>query len=55
MIARSVRKEMKGNIVLKCVHGMELERVKIIKYLGIIIDEKLRFKDLCEYMSRKNG
>ena len=52
-IDRIVRKEMKGNIVLKCVDGTELERVKIMKYLGIIIDDKLRFKDHCEYMLRK--
>ena len=52
MIARSVRKEMKGNIVLKCVDGTELERVKIIKYLGIIIDENVRFKDHCEYVKK---
>ena len=50
MIAKSVRKEMKGNIVLKCVDGTELERVKIMKYFGIIIDDKLRFKDYCEYI-----
>ena len=49
IIARSVRKEMRGNIVLKCVNGTELERVEIMKYLGIIIDDKLRFKDHCEY------
>jgi len=29
---------------------MQIERVEIIKYLGIIIDDRLRFKDRSEYM-----
>jgi len=36
MIVRSIRKEVKGNIVLKCLDGTEIERVVIMKYLGII-------------------
>lgn len=39
MIVRSVRKELKGNIVLKCLDGIEIERVEVMKYLGIIIDD----------------
>lgn len=55
MIIRSVRKELKGNIVLKCMDGTELQRVQMMKYLGIMIDDKLRFKDHCEYMLKKIG
>lgn len=55
MVLRSIRKELRGNIVLKCLDGTEIERVEIIKYLGIIIDDKLRFKDHCDYMLKKIG
>lgn len=55
MIVRSVRKEQKGKIILKCSDGIELERVEIIKYLGVIIDDKLHFKDHCDYMLKKIG
>jgi len=55
MIIRSVRKEQRGNITLKCSDGMELERVDKIKYLGVIIDDKLQFKDHCDYMLKKIG
>lgn len=55
MVLRSIRKELKGNIVLKCLDGTEIERVEVIKYLGIIIDDKLRFKDHCDYMLKKIG
>jgi len=50
MIVRSIRKELRGNTVLKCLDGVEIERVEIMKYLGIIIDDRLRFKDHCDYM-----
>jgi len=40
MIVRNVRKELKGNIVLKCL-DTEIERVEIMKYLEILIDDKL--------------
>lgn len=55
MVLRSIRKELKGKIVLKCLDGTEIEHVEVIKYLGIIIDEKLRFKDHCDYMLKKIG
>lgn len=55
MIVSSVRKVVSRNIVLKCLDGTKLERVESIKYLGIIIDDKLRFKDHCEYMLKKIG
>jgi len=37
MIIRSVRKEQRGNITLKCSDGMELERVDKMKYLSVIM------------------
>lgn len=55
MIVRSVRKELRGNIVLKCMDGTELERVEVMKYLGVMIDDKIRFKDHCEYILKKIG
>jgi hypothetical protein len=55
MIVRSVRKELRGNIMLKCNDGIELERVEKMKYLGVIIDDKLQFKDHCDYMLKKIG
>jgi len=55
MIIRSVRKEQRGYITLKYSDGMELERVDKIKYLGVIIDDKLQFKDHCDYMLKKIG
>lgn len=55
MIVRSIRKEMKGKITLKCMDGTPIERVEKIKYLGVIIDSKLRLKDHCDNMLKKIG
>lgn len=55
MIVRGIRKELRGNIILKCLDGTEIERVETMKYLGIIIDDKLRFQDQCNYMLKKIG
>jgi len=55
MIVRSTRKELRGNIVLKCLDGIEIEQVETMKYLGIIIDDRLRFQDHCNYMLKKIG
>lgn len=55
MIIKSVRKELKGSITLKCLDGMEIERVYRMKYLSIIIDDTLRFKDHCNYIVKKIG
>jgi len=55
MIVRSIRKEVRGNIILKCLDGIEIERVETMKYLGIIIDDRLRFQDQCDYMLKKIG
>jgi len=55
MIIRSVRKEQKGNIILRCSDGIELEREKT-KYLGAsMISSKISFKDHCDYMLKKIG
>jgi len=33
MVVRSVRKELRRNITLKCLDGTEIKRVEIMKYL----------------------
>lgn len=55
MIVRSVRKEQRGNIKLRCYDGNVIERVDKIKHLGVIIDDRLQFKDHCDYMLKKIG
>lgn len=32
-----------------------IERVEVMKYLGIMIDDRLRFSDHCDYMLKKVG
>lgn len=41
--------------MLKCLDGTEIERAKVIKYLGVIINYKLRFKDLWLYVEENTG
>jgi len=53
MVGRSTRKELRSNITLKCLDKTEIERVKIMKYQGIIFDDRFRFKDHCDYMLKK--
>lgn len=53
MIIRSIRKELKRNVKLKCMDGTVIERVEKIKYLGIVIDSKLRLEDHCDYILKK--
>jgi len=55
MVVRSIRKELRGKIVVKCLDGSEIEQVELMKYLGVIIDDKLRFSDHCDYMLKKIG
>lgn len=55
MIVRSVRKELRGDVVLRCLDGTVIERVERMKYLGVIIDSKLRFEEHCDYMLKKIG
>jgi len=52
-IVRSIRKELRSNIILKCLDGIEIDRVETMKYLGIIIDDRLWFQDHCDYMLKK--
>jgi len=55
MMVRSIRKEQRGEVILRCANGTQIEKVEMIKYLNIIIDDWLRFKDHCEYMLKKIG
>lgn len=55
MIIRSTRKELNREIKLRTEEGGVLERVTTMKYLGIILDEKLIFKDHCDYILKKVG
>lgn len=55
MIVRSIRKELKGNIAVKCLDGTVIERVEVMKYLGVMIDDRLRFNDHCDYILKKIG
>lgn len=55
MIIRSVRKVLNRNVIFKCLDSTEIERVEKIKYLGIIIDDRLRFEEHCDYMLKKIG
>jgi len=52
---RSIRKELRGNTIVKCLDGTEIELVETMKYLGIIIDDRLQFQDHCNYMLKKIG
>ena len=55
MIVRSIRKELEGSMAVKCLDKTEIERVEMIKYLGVIIDDRLRFTEHCDYMLKKIG
>lgn len=55
MIITSVRKQLRKGVTLRCLDGSMIERVEKIKYLGIIIDIKLRFEDHCDYILKKIG
>lgn len=55
MIITSVRKQLRRGVTLRCLDGSTIERVEKIKYLGVIIDSKLRFEDHCDYMLKKVG
>jgi len=54
MIVKGIRKEQRGEIALRCADGTQIERVEVMKYLGIIID-RLRFTDHCDYVLKKIG
>lgn len=55
MVVRSIRKELRANIIVKCRDGSAIEQVGNIKYLGVIIDSKLRLEEHCDYMLKKIG
>lgn len=55
MVVRSMRRELKANITVKCIEGTPIEQVERIKYLGVIIDSKLRLDEHCDYMLKKIG
>lgn len=55
MLVRSIRNELRGNTIVKCLDGNEIERVEVMKYLGVIIDDRLRFSAHCDYMLKKIG
>jgi len=42
-----------GEIILRCVDGIQIERVEVMKDLGIIIDDRQRFTDHCDYILKK--
>jgi len=55
MIIRSIIKILRRNVTLKCLDGTTIEQVESTKYLGIIIDNKLRVEEHCDYMLKKIG
>lgn len=55
MIVRSNRKEVRGQIKIVCISGEVLNQVEVIKYLGIMIDNRLTFVEHCNYMLKKIG
>lgn len=55
MVVRSVRKELGANIIVKCRDGTLIQQVEKMKYLGVMIDSKLRLDEHCEYMIKKIG
>jgi len=55
MIVRGIRKEQRGEIVLRCADGIQIERVEVMKHLGIIINDRLQFTDHCDYVLKKIG
>jgi len=55
MIGRGIRKEQRGEIILRCADEIQIERVEVKKYLGNITDDRLQFKDHCDYILKKIG
>ncbi|XP_011693469.1 PREDICTED: uncharacterized protein LOC105453325 [Wasmannia auropunctata] len=43
------------DVIVKCLDGTEIEREKKKKFFGIIIDDKLQFKNHCNYILKKIG
>jgi len=55
MIVRGIRKEQRNKIILRCADETQIERIEVMKYLGIITDDRLRLKDHCDYVLNKIG
>lgn len=55
MIVRSIRKELSREIVVTTGKGIELKRVTKMKYLGLMLDDRLQFKEHCDYIIKKVG
>src|SRR5580765_8864615 len=55
MIVRSIRKELSREIVVTTGKGIELKRVTKMKYLGLMLDDRLQFKEHCNYIIKKVG
>jgi len=52
-IATSIRKGQRGEIILRCFDGTQIEGAETMKYLDIIIDDRLRFKHHCDFILKK--
>jgi len=50
-----MRKEQTDNVILRCSDGIQIEYVETMKYLDIVIDDKLQFKNHYDYMLKKIG
>jgi len=48
-----LKKKLRNNTILKYLDGIEIERVETMKYLGIIIDDRLQFQNHCDYILKK--
>jgi len=55
VVVKSVRKEQRGNVISRCSDGIQIEGIETTNYPGVVIDDKLRFKDHCDYMLEKIG
>jgi len=53
VIVKGIGKEQRGETVLRCADGTQIERVEVMKYLGIIIDDRLRFTNHCDDVFKK--
>jgi len=52
MIIRSIKKILRRNVTLKCIDGTTIEQVESTKYLGVIIDNKLRVEEHCDMLKK---
>lgn len=55
MVIRSSRKDLSREIRVRTKRGEELERITTMKYLGVLLDNRLTFKDHCDYILKKVG